>query len=306
MTQEQKIILVIGGWLIVAVIGWILVRRIWQGQLATNRIILPNSDELAEPEIPEPGKTFVGRYVRMAGYHQSWAGTALVCSIVACLLIGFLAAWIFRVSGLSQMMLTGVEAVPGGLSGILVPIVLVAPWLSAVIIAAIPVLLVRSTRRGRVKQVQRDMPLALDLWATLAEGGLGFDAALERWLQTQPAKRALAQTARGYRRDLLAGMKRVDALRRWSERLQVPAVTRFTGAMIQSEQSGSSISETLRLQAEDVRANRREKAMTFAQSLATKRIIPLVICFLPGLFVWPLGPFFVELLRIVDQLVGTR
>ncbi|MCP4885690.1 MAG: type II secretion system F family protein, partial [Planctomycetaceae bacterium] len=32
--------------------------------------------------------------------------------------------------------------------------------------------------------------------------------------------------------------------------------------------------------------------------------IPLVICFLPGLFVWPLGPFFIQLLRIVDSLTG--
>jgi tight adherence protein C len=74
--------------------------------------------------------------------------------------------------------------------------------------------------------------------------------------------------------------------------------------MIQSEQMGSSVAETLRLQAEDVRAERREKSMTFAQSLATKRVIPLVICFLPGLFIWPLGPFFIQLINIVDSLTG--
>ena len=44
--------------------------------------------------------------------------------------------------------------------------------------------------------------------------------------------------------------------------------------------------------------------MTFAQSLATKRVIPLVICFLPGLFIWPLGPFLIQLLKIVDSLTG--
>jgi tight adherence protein C len=133
---------------------------------------------------------------------------------------------------------------------------------------------------------------------------MGFDAALDRWQKTQQPGRALADTCRTFQRDLIGGMRRSLAYRRMAERLEIPALSRFTASMIQSEQMGSSVAETLRLQAEDVRAERREKSMTFAQSLATKRVIPLVICFLPGLFVWPLGPFFIQLLRIVDSLTG--
>lgn len=304
MTFEQKLLIAGICWLIGGGVGWFLLRRFWQSEQAINRLAVLDEPIDSRSE-PNERNNFLSRYMRLAGLRQSWAPVALVVAIAVTLGLGLTCAFLFRVSGLQQTMLIGVESIPGGLAGVLVPVVLVAPWLTAVLIASAPIVYVRAVRRQRVEQVNRDMPLALDLWATLAEGGLGFDAALDRWLNTQRPNRALASEARRYQRDLLAGMRRVKALRRWSERLSIPVMNRFAGAMIQSEQSGSNISETLRLQAEDTRAIRREKSLTFAQSLATKRIIPLVICFLPGLFVWPLGPFFIELFRIVDQLTGT-
>ena len=303
MTVEQKLLIAAICWLIVGGVGWYLLRRFWLSEQALRRLVVLDDPADTRSE-PSQRNNFLSRYMRLAGFAQPWAGIALVTAIVITLGLGLTCAFLFRVSGLQQIMLTGVESIPGGLAGVLVPVVLVAPWLTAVIIASAPIVYVRAVRRKRIEQVNRDMPLALDLWATLAESGLGFDAALDRWLNTQQPNRALAVEARRYQRDLIAGMRRVKALRRWSERLTIPVMNRFAGAMIQSEQSGSNISETLRLQAEDTRAIRREKSLTFAQSLATKRIIPLVICFLPGLFVWPLGPFFVELFRIVDQLTG--
>jgi tight adherence protein C len=240
----------------------------------------------------------------LAGYSTPAAGTLLIAATVLMLLSGICCALLFRWSGLQQVFLEGIESVPGGLSGMLAPVVIVSPWLIAIILASLPILVVRASRRARVLQVSRDLPLAMDLWATLSEGGLGFDAALDRWQRTQRPDRVLASACRGFQRDLLGGMRRSVAFRKLAGRLDVPPLTRFTAAMIQSEQMGASVSETLRLQAEDVRAERREKSMAFAQSLATKRVIPLVVCFLPGLFVWPLGPFFTQLLRIVDSLTG--
>lgn len=240
----------------------------------------------------------------LAGFDSASSGTILVCLTLLTLAIGIACAVAFRVSRLQDLLLEGVEAIPGGLSGMLVPVVLVSPWLITIMVTMLPVLYVRDQRRKRISQVNRDLPLALDLWATLCEGGLGFDAALDRWQRTQPKSRVLASACRGFQRDLLGGMRRSKAYRRLAHRLEVPGLTRFTSAMIQSEQMGSSVSNTLRLQADDVRAARREKSLAFAQSLATKRVIPLVICFLPGLFVWPLGPFFTQLLRIVDGLTG--
>jgi tight adherence protein C len=240
----------------------------------------------------------------LAGFEKPSASWVLVFATLGSLVCGIALALVFRFSGMQNLVLAGVESVPGGLSGIVAPIVIVSPWLIAVMLSLVPVLIVRAARRRRVMEVTRDLPLALDLWATLSEGGLGFDAALDRWQRTQHQDRVLATACRGFQRDLLGGMRRSEAYRRLASRLEVPELTRFTAAMVQSEQMGSGVSDTLRLQAEDVRAERREKSLAFAQSLATKRVIPLVICFLPGLFVWPLGPFFTQLLQIVDQLTG--
>jgi len=50
----------------------------------------------------------------------------------------------------------------------------------------------------------------------------------------------------------------------------------------------------------------RERAIAFANSLATKRVIPLVVCFLPGLFVWTLGPAFVQLFKMAETFIQVR
>ncbi len=51
---------------------------------------------------------------------------------------------------------------------------------------------------------------------------------------------------------------------------------------------------------------RRERASAFAASLAVKRMFPMVICFLPALFVWTLGPVFTQLFRMADSLLRSR
>ena len=63
---------------------------------------------------------------------------------------------------------------------------------------------------------------------------------------------------------------------------------------------GMGIARVLRNQADDVRARRRERAIAFANALPVKRLFPLVICFLPGLFVWTLGPAFVQLFKMTE------
>ncbi len=66
------------------------------------------------------------------------------------------------------------------------------------------------------------------------------------------------------------------------------------------------IARVLRQQADDVRSRRRERAIAFANALPTKRVIPLVACFLPGLFVWTLGPAFVQLFKMAETFIQVR
>ena len=102
------------------------------------------------------------------------------------------------------------------------------------------------------------------------------------------------------------GGTRVEALRRLARRIEVSSVTILVSALVQAEQLGTGIAGALRRQAEDLRDRRRERANAFAMALPVKRMFPLVVCFMPGIFVWTLGPFFVQLFQFADTFIKVR
>jgi tight adherence protein C len=193
-----------------------------------------------------------------------------------------------------------VVLVPGGVGETFLPIVWVAPWIIAILLIALPLTIVRSARRRRIALIEQDLPLAMELMATLSEAGLSFDSALLRILKTRLAGRPLADELTMYQADLLAGRPRIQSLRRLSSRIRIGSISILVSALVQAEQMGIGIAKVLRTQADDIRARRREKAIAFANSLPVKRLFPLVICFLPGLFVWTLGPAFVQLFKLTE------
>ena len=239
-------------------------------------------------------------WVFLAGYRRPFAATLFVVATVVCGLVGFGAATFFVVSGLQSSMEESVVLVPGGVGETFLPVVWVAPWIIAIGLLSLPLLRVRSARRQRVSMIEQDLPLAMELMATLSEAGLGFDSALIRILQTRLAGRPLAEELRMYQADLLAGRPRVESLRRLSSRIRIGSISILVSALVQAEQMGTGIAKVLRVQADDVRARRRERAIAFANALPVKRLFPLVICFLPGLFVWTLGPAFVQLFKLTE------
>jgi tight adherence protein C len=249
---------------------------------------------------------FLGRWLYRAGYRGPNAALVFVVATAACIGFGLLVALGFVFSGLQSLMERSVVLVPGGVGETFLPVVWVAPWLLLLLVGCAPWLIVRRARRLRAEMVERDLPLALELLSTLSEAGLGFDAALSRILKTRLAGRPLAMDLRMFQADLLAGRSRVDSLRRLSARLDLPSVSVFVSALVQAEQLGMGIARVLRQQAEDVRGRRREKSIAFANSLPVKRVIPLVVCFLPGLFVWTLGPAFVQLFKMVDTFLRVQ
>ena len=179
-----------------------------------------------------------------------------------------------------------------------------APWIAFALVASLPVLRVRAARRRVVDEVEQDLPFLLELLATLGEAGLGFDAALNRVLQPRDPRRPLVRELRGFQRDALAGFARVHALRRMAHRLDVPNVSTFVSSLIQSEQGGAALASTLRRQADDLWNRRRERALALSQALPVKLSIPLVLCFLPGIFVMVLGPAFLDFYKLVDSVLS--
>lgn len=246
------------------------------------------------------------RWLSLAGYRDPAAAERFVYATAGCLLLAMALAWLFDRSGAIAQMEQVLTAIPGGAGEFLLAVAQLGPFIVLALVTCVPWLIVRAARRQRVAQVEKDLPLMMDLFATLAEAGLGFDTALERILESQAPDRALPREFRIYQRDALSGVPRVQGLRRLAKRIDVPAMTTFLSAVIEAEQIGASLAETLRHQAEDLRDRRRARAMLIAQALPVKLVFPLILCFLPGIFVSTLAPAVYQMIRVVDSVIPRR
>ena len=284
-----------------AAAGLVLIRYLTAGERTRSRWFEVSGPGQSSSQETTP-RGWLSGWLYLAGYRSPYAASAFLTASAFCGLTGFGAAILFQLSGLKSVMEESVILVPGGVGETFLPIVWVAPWLIAIILLCVPLSIVRSSRRGRVARIEQDLPLAMELMATLSEAGLGFDAAMLRIMKTRLAGRPLAEELRLYQADLLGGRPRVESLRRLSSRVRVGSMSVLVSALVQAEQLGMGVAKVLRSQADDIRARRRERALAFANALPVKRLFPLVICFLPGLFVWTLGPAFVQLFKMTETL----
>jgi tight adherence protein C len=194
-----------------------------------------------------------------------------------------------------------VSSIPGGVGNVMVPFVLGTPWFLFAVMMLIPTLIVRSARRNRVKKIEQELPLLLDLLTTLAQAGIGFDSALDKILSVQKQSQPLVQELRLFQYDNLAGRSRVESLRRLMRRVHVPMFSAFISAIVQAEQTGTGMGATLKTQSAEMRSRRREKASAAALSVPTMLVLPMVLGFLPGIFIILLGPMLFEAFGVLDQ-----
>jgi tight adherence protein C len=246
--------------------------------------------------------TALARWLARAGYRRADAQTLFVSATLACGGLGVIVSQIYRLF-LFESLLEAIVAVPGSAGDAMALVLQAGPWILFVLTASIPALAVRAARRVRVRAIEQDLPLALELFATMAEAGLGFDAALARIVRAQGADRPLVAEFVNFQHDMLAGMPRSQALRQLGRRVDVPSLSSFTSALIQAEQVGASMAETLQHQAVDLRQRRREDALLQAQALPVKLVFPLVVCFLPGIFVSTLAPVIFQMIEVADSVI---
>ena len=145
---------------------------------------------------------------------------------------------------------------------------------------------------GQIKQrrqsLSRALPDALDLLSIGVGAGLGFESALVE--VTQRWQNPLTEELSGVLRDLRLGKTRREALRSLADRTAVPEIATFVAAVVQAEELGTTLRETLRVQGEQVRQQRRQKAEERARQATIKMLIPMALFIFPSIFVILLGP----------------
>jgi len=143
----------------------------------------------------------------------------------------------------------------------------------------------------RKRVIRNSFPDAVDQLIVCTEAGLGLDAGLQRVARDT----ALSNETMGYElglvnAELRGGVDREKALKHLVTRTGVEEIRGLVSALSQSMRFGTSIGDTLRVYAEDLRDKRMQNAEEEAAKLAVKMLFPLAFCFFPGIFIVILGP----------------
>ena len=153
--------------------------------------------------------------------------------------------------------------------------------------------------KARQKMVIRAMPDAMDLITTCVEAGLGLDAALARVAEKSGGP--LAEELSRMLRDVAMGKMRREAMTELEQRIGVEELTTFINSVIQAEQLGVGIAQVLRVQSDQLRTKRRQRAEQSAHEAPIKMLFPLVFLIFPAIFIVLLYPAFKTFL---DAMAG--
>lgn len=145
----------------------------------------------------------------------------------------------------------------------------------------------------RRQSMLRALPDILDLLVISVEAGLGLDSAMARVVATVHGP--LSEEFFRMLQETRVGVSRREAMRHLMERTDLEELRSFLLAMIQAEAFGVTISRVLRVQADEMRVKRRQRAQEKAFAAPVKLVFPLVFCIFPSLFIVLLGPAAIEI-----------
>ncbi|MFC4409736.1 type II secretion system F family protein [Chungangia koreensis] len=148
--------------------------------------------------------------------------------------------------------------------------------------------------KSRAKLAIKELSDFVDLLAVSMEAGLGFDQALSKVVLKKQG--VLSEEFQRCLEELRLGKTRREALSGVRERLDVDDIKMLVGNIIQAEQLGVGMVQILRIQAEEVRVRRKQRAEEQAMKAPVKMLFPLVLFIFPCIFIILLGPVMLQLM----------
>jgi len=149
--------------------------------------------------------------------------------------------------------------------------------------------------KARQKAILKTLPDAIDLMTISVEAGLAFDGAMQR--VADKWNNALSLEFQRAISEMRVGKTKRDALREIVARTGVPDLSTFVASIIQADQLGVSISKVLRVQSEQMRIRRRQRAEEQAHKAPILMMIPMVFLIFPATYIVILGPSVPKILQ---------
>jgi tight adherence protein C len=165
----------------------------------------------------------------------------------------------------------------------------------------LPVLWLGSKITRRQNEIVKQLPDALDLLTICVEAGLGFDQGVQKVVAKSDNE--LSRGFNRYLQEVRLGKIRREALQNMAKRMEVPDVTSFIAAIVQADQLGVSMAKILRIQSDQMRVRRRQRAEQKAHQAPIKMLFPMVFLIFPSIFIVLLGP--AALLLMESNVLGT-
>ena len=177
--------------------------------------------------------------------------------------------------------------------------------ISALLGLYLPSLWIRAKADRRQREIINGFPDALDLMLVCVEAGLGLESAFSRvGMEMTRSHPLLAEQLGAVVLELRAGRSQEDALRRMADRAGADEIRAFATLLIQSHKLGSSIAQTLRTYASEMRERRRMRAEEKAHRLPVLLSIPLVTCMLPVMIGVLMLPAVIRTIRVLIPAMG--
>jgi tight adherence protein C len=163
----------------------------------------------------------------------------------------------------------------------------------------LPILSVKNKIQKRQLSIRRAFPDALDLLLICVESGMSIEAAFRKvaaevGVQSIPLAEELTLTTA----ELSYLQERRQAYENLAKRTNLEGVKAVCMALQQAERYGTPLGQTLRVMAQENRDMRMSEAEKKAAGLPPKLTVPMILFFLPVLFVVILGPAGIKIMTL--------
>ena len=165
--------------------------------------------------------------------------------------------------------------------------------------ATLPFAMLNANIRQRQKKIRKQLPEFLDILCVSVQAGLSFDGAVAK-IATK-MKGPLIVEFKRMQSDVSLGMTRQYALTQMAKRCDLEEVYLFTTSIIQAEKLGTSMSKTLKMQADNMRDRHRQFVKSEAMKAPVKIIFPMVLFIFPSIFVVLLFPAVLQLVKTLGN-----
>lgn len=163
---------------------------------------------------------------------------------------------------------------------------------------AYPGLWLKRVLNERHRAIQKALPFVMDLLTLSVEAGLDFMNAMQRIVERGKVD-ALGEELLRVLREIQLGKPRRVALKDMSDRTDQPDLRSVINALVQADELGVGIASILRIQSDQMRQRRFERAEKLANEAPVKMLFPLVCFIFPAVFLILLGPIILQIVRSI-------